>query len=54
MTKKKYIAAIDEGTTSARCIIFDHDGEIVSVGQMEFEQIFPQKGWVEHLSLIHI
>ena len=48
MTKKKYIAAIDEGTTSARCIIFDHDGEIVSVGQMEFEQIFPQKGWVEH------
>lgn len=48
MTDKKYIAAIDEGTTSARCIIFDHDGEIVSVGQMEFEQIFPQKGWVEH------
>ncbi|HHY07564.1 MAG TPA: glycerol kinase GlpK [Corynebacteriales bacterium] len=48
MTDKKYIAAIDEGTTSARCIIFDREGEIVSVGQMEFEQIFPQKGWVEH------
>lgn len=41
-----YIAAIDQGTTSTRCIIFDHDGNQVSVGQYEHEQIFPQKaGW---------
>lgn len=44
----KYVAAIDQGTTSTRCIIFNHDGNIVAVGQFEHEQIFPQKGWVEH------
>lgn len=44
----KYVAAIDQGTTSTRCIIFNHDGEIVTIGQYEHEQIFPQKGWVEH------
>lgn len=44
----QYVAAIDQGTTSTRCIIFDHDGNQVSVGQYEHEQIFPQKGWVEH------
>ncbi len=48
MTEEKYILAIDEGTTSARAIIFDHAGSIVSVGQQEFEQIFPKAGWVEH------
>ncbi|MDO4685513.1 MAG: glycerol kinase GlpK [Corynebacterium sp.] len=46
--EQKYVAAIDQGTTSTRCIIFNHDGEIVSVGQYEHEQIFPEKGWVEH------
>ena len=46
--ENKYVAAIDQGTTSTRCIIFDHDGAIVAVGQYEHEQIFPQKGWVEH------
>ena len=45
---KKYIAAIDQGTTSSRCIIFDHDGQIISVDQQEHKQIFPQSGWVEH------
>ncbi|MFT7420615.1 MAG: glycerol kinase, partial [Arcticibacterium sp.] len=44
----KYIASIDQGTTSTRCIIFNKKGEIVSVGQKEHEQIFPQAGWVEH------
>ena len=43
-----YILAFDQGTTSSRSIIFDHDGTIVSVGQKEFDQIFPQPGWVEH------
>ncbi|MDN6460913.1 MAG: hypothetical protein L0J94_04690, partial [Corynebacterium flavescens] len=47
-TEKKYVVAIDQGTTSTRCIIFDHDGNQVSVGQYEHEQIFPEKGWVEH------
>ena len=43
-----YIAAIDQGTTSTRCMIFDHSGSVVSVDQMEHEQIFPRAGWVEH------
>lgn len=44
----KYICALDQGTTSSRCIIFDHDGKILSMAQQEFEQIFPNPGWVEH------
>jgi len=44
----KYIAAIDQGTTSTRCILFNHQGKIVSVGQKEHEQIYPHPGWVEH------
>lgn len=44
----KYIAAIDQGTTSTRCILFNHEGKIVSVGQKEHEQIYPHPGWVEH------
>lgn len=48
MTDKKFVMAIDQGTTSSRAIIFNHSGEIVSVGQMEHEQIFPKAGWVEH------
>ena len=42
------ILALDQGTTSSRAIVFDHDGQIVSVAQQEFRQIFPQAGWVEH------
>lgn len=44
----KYVAAIDQGTTSTRCIIFDRQGNIISVGQKEHQQIYPQPGWVEH------
>ena len=43
-----YVAAIDQGTTSTRCIMFDRQGQIVSVAQKEHKQIYPQPGWVEH------
>ncbi len=45
---KKYILALDQGTTSSRAIVFDHESNIVTVAQQEFTQIFPQPGWVEH------
>ena len=45
---EKYIAAIDQGTTSTRCMIFNHEGRVVAVDQKEHEQIFPKAGWVEH------
>ena len=45
---KKYIMALDQGTTSSRCILFDHGGRIAGVAQKEFSQIFPNPGWVEH------
>ena len=45
---KKYIMALDQGTTSSRAIIFDKNGGIVSLVQREFPQIFPREGWVEH------
>ena len=45
---KKYVMALDEGTTSCRAILFDHDARIVSVARREFSQIYPQPGWVEH------
>ena len=44
----KYIMSLDQGTTSSRCILFDHAGNICSTAQKEFRQIFPQPGWVEH------
>ncbi len=44
----KYLMAFDQGTTSSRCILFNEGGEIVSVAQKEFTQIFPKAGWVEH------
>jgi glycerol kinase len=44
----KYVAAIDQGTTSTRCMVFDHAGTVISIDQKEHEQIFPQPGWVEH------
>ena len=43
-----YIAAIDQGTTSTRCLLFDRSANIISVGQQEHQQIYPQPGWVEH------
>ena len=46
--EKKYILALDQGTTSSRAILFDHAGKICGVAQKEFEQIFPKPGWVEH------
>ena len=47
----RYIAAIDQGTTSSRCIIFDATGAIAAIDQREHRQIFPQPGWVEHDAL---
>ena len=44
----KYILALDQGTSSSRAIVFDHEGNCCSVAQMEFTQYFPQPGWVEH------
>ncbi len=44
----QYVAAIDQGTTSTRCMLFDHNGSVVSIAQKEHEQIYPQPGWVEH------
>ncbi|HRW48156.1 MAG TPA: FGGY family carbohydrate kinase, partial [Caldilinea sp.] len=47
----RFVAAIDQGTTSTRCMIFNHRGESVSVHQLEHRQIYPQAGWVEHDAL---
>jgi glycerol kinase len=44
----KFILSLDQGTTSSRAIVFDHDGSVLSVAQKEFTQLFPQAGWVEH------
>lgn len=44
----KYIMALDQGTTSSRCILFDRSGKICSMAQKEFQQIYPKPGWVEH------
>ncbi len=48
MSEKKYIVALDQGTTSSRAVILDHDANIVSAAQRELTQIYPQAGWVEH------
>src|SRR3982751_4534152 len=45
---EEFILALDQGTTSSRAIVFDHKGQIRSVAQKEFTQLFPQPGWVEH------
>lgn len=45
---KKYILAIDQGTTSTRAVLFDHQGKIIGKGQQKFSQIYPKPGWVEH------
>lgn len=46
--KGKYVMALDQGTTSARCILYDRTGHQISVAQKEFRQIYPRQGWVEH------
>lgn len=46
--EKRYIAAFDQGTTSSRTIIFDKRGRVVSKAHVEFPQIYPKAGWVEH------
>jgi glycerol kinase len=46
--EKKYILSFDQGTTSSRAILFNHDGEIIGIAQKEFTQIYPKAGWVEH------
>ncbi|BDM66051.1 glycerol kinase [Shewanella sp. NFH-SH190041] len=46
--QKKFVVALDQGTTSSRAIVFDHNANIVAVSQREFSQIYPQPGWVEH------
>ena len=43
-----YVAALDQGTTSTRCMLFDHGGNVAAVEQLEHEQIYPKPGWVEH------
>ena len=48
MNEKKYVIAMDQGTTSSRCILFDQKGEVRGAAQKEFPQIYPQPGWVEH------
>ncbi|AWS41619.1 glycerol kinase GlpK [Streptosporangium sp. 'caverna'] len=48
MPRQDYVASIDQGTTSSRCIVFDRDGSIISVAQREHRQIYPKPGWVEH------
>jgi len=45
---ERYILAIDQGTTSSRAIVFDHEGNVVSSAQQEFLQYYPKPGWVEH------
>ncbi|MGQ9629350.1 MAG: glycerol kinase GlpK [bacterium] len=51
MADKRYVMALDQGTTSSRAILFDRGGNIVSVASREFRQIYPQPGWVEHDAL---
>jgi len=48
MTEQKYIVALDQGTTSSRAVVLDHDANIVCTSQREFTQIYPKAGWVEH------
>ena len=45
---QQYILALDQGTTSSRAILFDRKGRATAVAQQEFEQLYPQPGWVEH------
>ena len=46
--KSRVVAAVDQGTTSSRCLLFNREGEAVSAHQLEHQQIYPRPGWVEH------
>ena len=46
--EKKYMIALDQGTTSSRAVIFNHSQEIVRIAQREYTQYYPHEGWVEH------
>ena len=46
--RNKYVLAIDQGTTSSRAILFNHQGTIITLAQKPFQQYFPKPGWVEH------
>src|SRR5947207_16005044 len=48
MAEKKYAAAVDQGTTGTRFMVFSHDGKVVSTDYLEHEQIYPKPGWVVH------
>ncbi|MDR3303081.1 MAG: glycerol kinase, partial [Treponema sp.] len=48
MNNKRYVLALDQGTTSSRAILFDHEQRIQGVEQKEFTQLYPREGWVEH------
>src|SRR2546423_14980364 len=48
MADKKYAAAVDQGTTGTRFMVFSHDGKVVSTDYLEHEQMYPKPGWVEH------
>ena len=48
---EKYVAALDQGTTSTRCLLFDRQGRLVSLAQRQHHQYFPRSGWVEHDAL---
>lgn len=47
MTDKKYIIALDQGTTSSRAVLLDHDANIIEIAQREFTQIYPHAGWCQ-------
>ena len=48
MTDKKYIIALDQGTTSSRAVLLDHNANVVEIAQREFTQMNPRAGWVHH------
>src|SRR5687767_7246043 len=48
MPRPRYIVAIDQGTTSTRCLVVDHAGRVIAAAQQEHRQLYPRPGWVEH------
>ena len=48
MSAQRYLRAIDQGTSSSRCVLFDHEAAVATSAQQEFPQRYPQPGWVEH------
>ena len=48
MTRRNFLLALDQGTSSSRSIVFDPEGRVVGMAQREFRQLYPEPGWVEH------